>query len=156
GFARLVHSRQPDSLDAHTGDGKAQSNPSTDAGIQIGWDDEQVLVWHNRQLAIADAQKAGGEAALEAPLGVLGYRVDVRVPAAGETPAQRNTGWQSLMQANASVPAALVGVVPGFTGELVVEPTASSPRSVRDFWLPLYFAQWRGQPLGTRDDVPHL
>ena len=60
------------------------------------------------------------------------------------------------MQANSSVPPAVAGTVPAFTGELVVEPTPSSPPTLRDFWLPLYFAEWRGAPMGTRDDVPHL
>lgn len=156
GFAELIHARQPDSLDAHIGDGKTATNAGTDAGIQIGWDDEQVLKWHNRQIAISAAQQTGKEPSLEAPLGVLGYRVDVRVPTAGEPPAKRNVGWQSLMQASGTVPPALEGKVTAFTGELVIEPTASSPADARDFWLPLYFAQWRGTPLGTRDDAPHL
>jgi hypothetical protein len=156
GFAELVHARQPDSLDAHVGDGKTVTNAASDAGIQIGWDDEQVLKWHNRQLAINAALQAGQEPAFEAPLGVLGYRVDVRVPVAGEPPSKRNQGWQSLMQAGGKVPPALQGKIAAFSGELTVEPTSTSPANQRDFWLPLYFAQWRGMPLGTQDLAPHL
>jgi hypothetical protein len=162
GFAKLVHGRQPDTLDAHIYDGKANINPATDAGIQLGWDDEQVLTWHNRQIAIAQAIADGNPVGLESPLGVQGYRVDVRVPVPGETPAQRNQGWRTLMGATAAVPPQLRAEVPGFDGELTVEPAASapSPRPGADrapeFWLPLYFAQWRGTPLGVRDDTPHL
>jgi hypothetical protein len=156
GFAEMMHARQPDSLDAHVGDGKVLTNAATDAGIQIGWDDEQVLRWHNRQIAISAAQQTNVQAALEAPLGVLGYRVDVRVPAPGEAPADKNTGWQSLMTATGTVPDALKDKIKAFTGELTIEPTPTSPANARDFWLPLYFAQWRGTPLGTRDDTPHL
>ncbi len=156
GFAKIMHARQPDSLDAHIGDGKTATAAGSDAGIQIGWDDEQVLTWHNRQIALSAAMSGGGPQRLEAPLGVLGYRVDVRLPVAGESAAQRSIGWYSLMQASATVPPGLQGKIPAFAGELLIEPTPSSPKSLQSFWLPLYFAQWRGMPLGTRDDAPHL
>ena len=104
GFAEMMHARQPDSLDAHVGDGKVTANAATDAGIQIGWDDEQVLRWHNRQIAISTAQKSGVVPTIEAPLGVLGYRVDVRVPRLTRRLPTTNTGWQSLMSAQGTVP----------------------------------------------------
>ena len=157
GFAKMLHARQPDSLDAAVGDGKTQVHAAVDAGVQIGWDDEQVLAWHNRQLAISAAASAGATPPVEAPLGVFGYRIDVRTPAAGETGAQRDLGWQSLMLADGTVPPELAGRVAEFSGELAIEPTASTASPTdRTFWLPLYFAQWRGLPLGTRDDTPHL
>jgi hypothetical protein len=163
GFAKLVHARQPDTLDAHIDDGKTNVNAATDAGIQLGWDDEQVLTWHNRQVEIAQAAATGAAIALESPLGVGGYRIDVREPVPGETPAQRNKGWQTLMAASGKVPAALHGEVKGFDGELAIEPTASAASTATgggsrspEYWLPLYFAQWRGTPLGSRDDTPHL
>jgi hypothetical protein len=157
GFAKLLHARQPDSLDAAVGDGKTQVHAAVDAGVQIGWDDEQVLAWHNRQLAISAAASAGAAPPVEAPLGVSGYRIDVRAPVAGETGAQRDLGWQSLMLADGTVPPELAGSVAEFSGELAIEPTASTASPTdRTFWLPLYFAQWRGLPLGTRDDTPHL
>ena len=34
--------------------------PATDAGIDLGWDDEQVTLWLNRQL---DATRTSGSAA---------------------------------------------------------------------------------------------
>jgi hypothetical protein len=157
GFAKLVHANQPDSLDAAIGDGKTQVHAASDAGAQIGWDDEQVLAWHNRQLTIAASAAAGAAPPVEAPLGVQGYRIDVREPVPGETPAQSNLGWQSLMLADGTVPPALAGLVKEFSGELALEPIPSTASATdRNFWLPLYFAQWRGLPLGTRDDTPHL
>src|ERR1019366_736564 len=46
GFAKVVHAAQPTSSDAVTGD-PTTIVPGTDAGIQIGWDDEQVTGWIN-------------------------------------------------------------------------------------------------------------
>ena len=76
GFAKLVHCAQPTNTDAAVGDGELA--PASDLGIQIGWDDEQVVTWHNDQLSLLNARRAGTLAAAPAaPLGVLGYRVDV-------------------------------------------------------------------------------
>ncbi|HYV88453.1 MAG TPA: hypothetical protein VFA91_07730, partial [Candidatus Polarisedimenticolia bacterium] len=156
GFAKIMHARQPDTLDAHIGDGKTNVNPASDVGVQIGWDDEQVLEWQNRQVAIAAAAAKGDEPDLESPLGVIGYRIDVREPVPGETPAEKNKGWKTLMGASATLPAGFKGKLDAFTGELSIEPTASSNSREAAFWLPLYFAQWRGTPIGVRDDTPHL
>lgn len=159
GFAKLVHARQPDSSDAHVGDGKTGVSAATDAGIQVGWDDEQILTWHNRQVEIAHQALNGDPVPLEAPLGVQGYRLDVREPVDGESAAQRDQGWVSLMLATGSPPAPLNQLVSDFAGELMIEPTASAPATATrpgEFWLPLYFAQWRGTPIGVRDDTPHL
>ena len=51
GFAKILHCNQPVSADAAVDDGRLV--PATDAGVQIGWDDEQVTIWYNRQLDIA-------------------------------------------------------------------------------------------------------
>ena len=160
GFAKLVHARQPDSNDAHTGDDSIAVNAATDVGIQIGWDDEQVLTWHNRQTQIAQSVLTGDPVPLESPLGVQGYRIDVREPAPDEPPGQ-NTGWVTLMQATGTPPPPPLGSgVDTFAGELLIEPTASAPADLAgrpgEFWLPLYFAQWQGTPIGVRDDTPHL
>ena len=37
-----------------------------------------------------------------------------------------------------------------------MEPTPSALNGAAQFWLPLYFAQWRGIQLGVRDDLPRL
>jgi hypothetical protein len=152
GFAQLVHVRQPDSVDTATGAGDTGVAPAAEAGIQIGWDDEQVAEWHNRQISLS---QPAALIRFESPIGVLGYRVDVRVPAVGE-PAGSNSGWTSLMTAAANVPPDYFGKLPAFSDELTVEPTPSALADAAQFWLPLYFAQWRGTQLGVRDDLPRL
>jgi hypothetical protein len=52
GFAKIVHVHQPISTDAAIED-RNQVKPASDAGIQIGWDDEQITIWHNRSLNTA-------------------------------------------------------------------------------------------------------
>ena len=46
-----------------------------DMGIRLGWDDEQLLIWQNRQV-LSDPATPG--ARIDAPLGVFTYRLDVR------------------------------------------------------------------------------
>ena len=70
GFARRVHVRQPDSVDTATGGDDTGVAPGSEAGIQIGWDDEQVAEWHNRQIAISLGSPVSPP--LETPIGVLG------------------------------------------------------------------------------------
>ena len=155
GFARLVHVRQPDTADSVTGSAATTVAPGSDSGIQIGWDDEQVSEWHNRQVSVLLGPAPGGTPPLEAPIGVLGYRVDVRVPAAGEPP-DADTGWVSLMTASGGLPAAFAGLLPSFNGDLVIEPASTALPGADEFWLPLYFAQWQGTRLGLRDDTARL
>jgi hypothetical protein len=77
GFAQVVHCFQPDSIDASQTDPSTIA-PATDAGIQIGWDDEQVMAWHRRQANNAFLRASNQEAAPEAP----GRRADKRWPVA--------------------------------------------------------------------------
>ena len=57
GFAKLVHCTQPANSAAAVGDG--QLAPGSDLGIELGWDDEQVVQWHNDQLALLNARTGG-------------------------------------------------------------------------------------------------
>lgn len=91
GFAKTVHCHQAPHRDplVEEADG---SYPLTDAGIQLGWDDLQLLNWYVRQLAI-DASVSGPVKRLDAPIGVNGFVIDVRLQAAaGEEPGN----WESL------------------------------------------------------------
>jgi len=149
GFAKLVHTSQPENAEPTLDDGSLA--PATDLGIQIGWDDQQIVEWHNMQLRLLAARRAGTlETAPEAPLGVLGYRVDVAdvTPAApgGQPPLPV---WQSLARVRAVLPAPL-GT---FDDELTVEPVPSRPSgtTAADAWLPRYFATWRGGSLCAPD-----
>lgn len=54
GFAKVVHCAQPDNSAAAVGDG--QLPPGSDLGIEIGWDDEQVVQWQNDQLTLLAAR----------------------------------------------------------------------------------------------------
>src|ERR1019366_4289099 len=146
GFAKVVHADQPTTSDSVTGDPTAIV-PGTDAGIQIGWDDEQVTTWINRQVKIAQ-DMASGSPTQELPFTVLGYRVDVR---------QSSTDpWASLCAASGTLNAASVFTTSFTDQDLCAEPTpvqnsSSSSGPKQDYWLPRYFAQWRGRTLVVND-----
>ncbi len=153
GFAQVVHSHQPPTVDTATGttDGMA---PGAEPGIQLAWDDEQVTIWLDRQVGLLRDRANGTTTNPEAPLGVLGYRIDVR-----ET---GTTTWNSLCAVTGSLP--FSGANPDGTGttaigpdELFVTPSPvranpSGPGPGADpGWLPLYFSAWRGASLVVHD-----
>lgn len=155
GFAQVVHSHQPPTVDTATGstDGIA---PGAEPGIQLAWDDEQVTIWLDRQIGLLhDRANGAAPTGPESPLGVIGYRVDVSPSGAG--------AWQSLCGVVGSLPfsgsnPAGTGTTPlGPNAELFVTPSpvravqgASGP-SQDPGWLPLYFAAWRGASLVVHD-----
>ncbi len=119
----------------------ADLRQGTDA-IQLGWDDEQIAIWLNRQ---ADIQP-NRELALDAPCGVAGYRVDVR--------EQGDAAWHSLMRTKSIAALALGAIDLGsFEGEGLVEaiPSQDAKAMHGEFWLPPYFASWRGGSLALGD-----
>ncbi len=75
GFAKIVHSFQPVSHNflLEESDG---FHPTKEMGIRLGWDDEQILIWYMRQMM--EDESVGPNKRLDAPLGVLGYKIDVR------------------------------------------------------------------------------
>ena len=110
--------------------------------IRLAWDDEQVAEWFNRQMNRND----------DAPMGTAGYRVDVRQP--GEPT------WNSLQQI-ASMGDLMLG--PNNLGPFRVIPSLKwrpfkSPRTVpENYWMPPYFATWRGSSLALTDqDLANL
>lgn len=136
GFAKIVHGAQPDRaalLDASP-DGLP---PAADLGVRLGWDDEQVTVWFNRQI---DASQ------IDAPFGVAGYRIDVR--------AHGSAAWHSLCHVTGvlSLGASALGT---FDGELGAEtvPVRHDPAQPGEWWLPSYLAQWRGRSVVLPDPV---
>jgi hypothetical protein len=159
GFAQIVHSNQPTTIDAATLD-DSQIAPGTDAGIQVGWDDEQVTVWLNSQVDLLRYRLDPTSPQVpEAPLGVQGYRVDVR--------PQGATTWSSLCLINGTLPFnqnAYGGAAstPISGNELWVAPapirpsTADNNTNPQPAWLPLYFAQWAGSSLVLPDPVVQL
>jgi hypothetical protein len=157
GFAKIIHCNQPTNIDAATAKAD-QIAPGAEAGIQIGWDDEQLTVWCNRQLQLLRF-RLGAPAdpnSPEAALGVQGYRVDVR-----HSPADT---WQSLsfvtgaLNFNGSATDATGTTSLTTPSELWIEPTPLRPTpaagpNTAEAWLPLYFAQWRGASLVVHDDT---
>ena len=146
GFAEMMHARQPDSLDAHVGDGKVTANAATDAGIQIGWDDEQVIVgttansrrpWHvgtRRRSTSICRLVCWGTASTSAKRGGPG----------GNPCAWWRDGTFGAMDEP-------------FRMDLPLEPTAVRSRDAADIeaWLPRYFAQWRGHSLAVDDPTAY-
>lgn len=132
GFAKVVYAAQPQHLNplSEEADG---SRPVREIGIQLGWDDEQVVTWLNRQIQPAAA-------AQDAPMGVMGYRIDARE--AGKT------AWSSLVMGRSAL--VLDGVDLGVhEGEFRVEiaPNKLMGDSSGDYWCPIYFTDWNGPSL---------
>jgi hypothetical protein len=145
GFAKIVHAIQPKSRNLLE-EAPDDTKPVKDAGIRLGWDDEQILIWYLRQLT-ADA--AGNR--LDAPLGVFGYAVDVREAAVVAKP------WETLNEVSShelSVPNNGDAVSLGeFHGDLPyqVYPMRLNGDPNGDFWLPMYFANWTGHSMVLPD-----
>jgi hypothetical protein len=145
GFAKIVHGMQP-RLAAVIESSPSTLPPVKDVGIRLGWDDEQVAVWLNRQLGV-NAYDPGAPAP-GSPLGVAGYRVDVWDEAADE--------WRSLNAAQADL--VLAGIPVGrFDGELWVEtlPVNLNNNPTGEFWLPSFFTAWAGGSLVITDPTPY-
>ena len=73
GFAKIVHSSQAKYRNhlQEAGNGPA---PIREEGIQLAWDDEDILIAQNRQMGL-DPDTLTVPA--EAPTGVVGYRIDM-------------------------------------------------------------------------------
>ena len=139
GFAKIVHATQLLGMDHLDEDGSGPP-PVADQGVQLGWDDEDVLIGQNRQMGL----DPDGATSAEAPRGVAGYRVDVR--RAGDAL------WTSLSAVHADQLKAGSFAAGPFDGELRTEV---HPRKIYDkIWLPAYFASWTGGSMvvDTTDD----
>ncbi|MEO7854052.1 MAG: hypothetical protein ABIR94_17635, partial [Rubrivivax sp.] len=136
GFARYVHGAQ--------GDAPALAGGQTRDAIRLAWDDEQVARWFTRQLAVENV----------APMGTAGFRVDVRNSAgvAGAVAGEWHTLQGQRSVGDLSVGTAVLGP---FVGEGMVEvvPAQVSPAHPGEFWMPAYFAAWRGASLVLTDSA---
>ncbi|OCK98282.1 uncharacterized protein K441DRAFT_317824 [Cenococcum geophilum 1.58] len=136
GWAKAVHVAQMKYMDPikQSGDGR---RPIKECGLQIGWDDEQMALWMNRQLS-PDLEGH------DSPFGILGYRIDIRV--------EGEEAWESLVRAKG--PLKFKDLEFGtFDGELHVEvhPGNSRGEAKGDFWLPIYMSAWDGTSLVSKD-----
>ncbi|MGZ3195916.1 MAG: hypothetical protein ACXWI1_02200 [Croceibacterium sp.] len=155
GFAQIVHANQPNTIDAVTL-ATGQIAPGTEAGIQLGWDDEQVTVWLNNQVNLLHDRVKGETTTPEAPLGVQGYRLDTR--------RKGEVAWRSLCIVNGTLPFSETahggGAAISINGsELWLSPAPVRPgtddnsKNAQAAWLPLYFAQWAGASVVLADPV---
>ena len=154
GFSKIIHSYQQRHREMlqEESDG---NYPLKDSGIQLGWDDEQILIWYIRQLAEDTSVGAGQR--LDAPMGIYGYNIDVREV------ASPSNSWESLTRVSSKQPMILARQ-PGnlnnpinlgpFDGELPfqVYPTQVDARKNVNYWLPMYFAGWNGKSMILPDD----
>ena len=153
GFAKVVHAFQPVSqnlLDERS-DG---FHPTSDVGIRLGWDDEQILMWYIRQLAEDPSLGAGKR--IDAPIGMFGYRIDVREEAPNPGP------WTSLNQVTSKAALKVVNPVTNQTVTIGRYTNKELPYQVypaqldgdqnKTFWLPMYFAAWTGKSMVLPDD----
>ena len=146
GFAKIVHAFQPVSANllSEAPDG---IHVQKEAGIRLGWDDEQLLIWQNRQI-LADPTTPG--ARIDAPLGVFNYRVDVREKTTPES------DWNSLVALRNIQDLTLGGelVAPANTQietGVQVYPVQINADPSTFYWLPSYFTQWYGVSLVCPD-----
>ncbi len=148
GFAKILHGFQPINTNFLIEEATDEMLPPTkDIGIRLAWDDEQVLIWQNRQMT-ADPQAQD-----IFPMGVVNYKIDVReVPAPGgpENP------WTSLnnVQPSTTLSVGTVDIMtPSDQVELGTEvyPMQIDGNQGRNYWLPAYFTQWNGKSLVLPD-----
>jgi len=158
GFSKIVHCQQPPNRDLLV-DENDGAHPVKDIGVRLGWDDEQILIWYIRQL-LADP---GGELSdrLDAPLGVFGYKIDVR-----ET-AEPDNDWESLNSVQSIQPLTLsqspnnnadIIELGSYEGELPfqVYPMQLGGDTDSRYWLPMYFASWNGHSMVLPDEEAAL
>lgn len=137
GFAKIVHSSQPKYRNPLEEEGNGPA-PIREEGIQLAWDDEDILIAQNRQMGL-DPDTLSLPA--EAPTGVVGYRIDVR--------EQGETHWHSLSKV---VTAQFLFAGIDFGAMAWESRTEVFPATVQgQFWLPSYFTRWKGGSLVVTD-----
>ena len=154
GFGRIVHGAQPQRATQVDRDVEplrpGEVAPPNDAGIRLGWDDEQVAIWHNRQLGV-NAYDAGLPADhLRRFAGPVAREDELDGTAAL---ASMGLSMEDVRAAIANTNAA--GPLGVFDGELNVEavPVNLTFKETDGFWLPSYFTSWTGGSLVLVDPV---
>ena len=144
GFCKILHSFQPHSQNflLEESDG---FHPLKETGIRLGWDDEQILIWYMRQMM--EEESIGGGKRIDAPLGISGYKVDVR--------EKGSANWESLNMVQNKIPLKINEIPLGdIARELSyqVYPSQVDGDSNKSYWLPMYFANWNGKSMVLPDD----
>lgn len=137
GFAKIVHCGQAKYRNNLEEEGNGPA-PIREEGIQLAWDDEDILIAQNRQMGL-DPDSMSIPA--EAPTGVVGYRIDVR--------EEGETDWHTLSQV-ATNQFLFAGI--DFGAINWESRTEVFPSTVQEqFWLPSYFTRWKGGSLVVTD-----
>lgn len=131
GFAKAVYGRQPHQADPIADE--PGERPSEERGLQLGWDDEQVITWFNRQVD-------SGPGAVDAPMGVMGYRIDARESGTAD--------WESLVRVRTAVTVQGQDVGEAeIDWRVEVAPNRLLGDTAGRSWLPSYMTAWNGRPL---------
>lgn len=154
GYAKIVHTRQPVSQDMLQ-ESDSSNPPSKDVGLQLGWDDEQLTIWGNRQLRQKEELT---DLPIDAPLGVFGYKVDIRKLGDSTWFSQnRVMASQDIKMQNGEV---LFEQNRPFELPTEVHPSSHGNTMEEGFWLPMYFAAWNGKCMVIPDreaqEIHHL
>ena len=152
GFCKIVHANQPVSSDLLREKEDKELPVITDAGIRLAWDDEQLLIWMNRQIKVDETLPTNQRT--DAPMGVLQYRVDVRL----SSDADPNPNpWRPLCKVRNKANLVIGGETIDAAGnekELGVEVYPAKPDATPGtlFWLPQYYTHWTGGSLALTDN----
>jgi hypothetical protein len=146
GFAKIVHAVQPVSANVLSEEPDGM-NVQKEMGIRLCWDDEQLLIWQNRQF-LADPTIPGPGQRIDAPLGVFSYRVDVK--------EKNKIAWNSLVNMRSRGNLVLAGETIAPAGTPVETGVQVFPMKLNAdaggfFWLPSFFTQWYGPSLVLPD-----
>jgi hypothetical protein len=137
GFAKIVHCGQAQYRNHLEEEGNGPA-PIREEGVQLAWDDEDILIAQNRQMGL-DPDTMSVPA--EAPTGVVGYRIDVR--------EEGETDWHSLSKV-AAAQFLFAGI--DFGAMAWESRTEVFPSTIQEqFWLPSYFTRWKGGSLVVSD-----
>ncbi|RYZ55319.1 MAG: hypothetical protein EOP49_03065 [Sphingobacteriales bacterium] len=146
GFAKIVHANQPINQDMSVEEDNSNP-PMHDVGIRLGWEDEQITIWYNRQLSQSDEFT---NLPVDAPMGVFGYRIDAREKKEGSK-------WVSQNMVINNAPVVLgdgIEVMPAntaFEPGTEVTPAAHGDVNSEGMWAPMYYTSWIGKSLATSD-----
>lgn len=150
GFAKIVHASQPVNQD-FLQETDVSNPPLKDIGLRLAWDDEQLTIWGNRQLRQKDEIT---DLPVDAPLGVFGYKIDVREKPVSENPDNR---WfsQNMIQPNQDIVLGngerIAEMNQSFELPVEVHPSSHGNTKEEGFWLPIYFASWNGKSVVIPD-----
>lgn len=138
GFAKIIHANQPINQDL-LNELDPSNPPLKDVGIRLGWDDEQLTIWGNRQLKQQDEVT---EQPIDAPLGVFGYKIDVKKP------GDENWFSQNLIVAPQDISFGAEQIIKAnqpFELSLEVHPSSHGDTINEGFWMPMYYTSWNGK-----------